>query len=773
MKKTDTFKYFSRCCGQVLMALIFNLVLIKAAAAAVVDIMIVYDTTATDWVASNGGMAAFSQDSVTRMNQALQNSGLTDHSFRLVHSMSVNYTTSSNGSTSLSPDLSALQSGSGDFAQVHSARNDYGADLVAMMVDTGSAYGYVGVGYTLSSWGGSPNSGFTVNAIRSVNIGHTLTHEVGHNMGAHHSKAQTSSPGPNTYLDNQYSAGWYFTGTNGVKYHTILAYNNDGHGNTYQPAPFFSTPQKSYQGTTVGDVVDGDNTRLIGETIATIAGYRSSSETTYTLTVNSSGTSGVSITSSPVGYGGTTNYSKSGIAAGIGITLTAPSTSGNAVFASWSGCSSTSGNNCTVSMTSNKTVTAGYATPTYTLSVNSSGASAVPISSSTSSTYTGTTNYSRSGISSGTSITLTAPSTAGNAGFSSWSGCSSTSGNNCTVSMISNKTVTAGYTAATYTLSVNSSGASGVSIGSSTSSIYAGTTNYSKSGISSGTSITLTAPSTAGNAGFSSWSGCSSTSGNNCTVSMTSNKTVTAGYTAATYTLSVNSSGVSAVPISSSTSSTYAGTTNYSRSGIYSGTSITLMAPSTAGSADFASWSGCSVASANNCTVSMTGNKNVTAIYADGAPTLGEAVDNTALSWSSGGDAGWFGQTTTAYHADDAAQSGDIGDNRTSSMQTTVIGPGTLRFYWRVSSESFDYLHFSIDGVEQPGSISGSSAWILGSFDITSGLHTLMWTYTKNGLLSSGSDCGWVDQVEWSGSADQKAFPWTMFLPGIIGKSAR
>ena len=73
-------------------AIFINLLLVNIATAAVVDIMLVYDASAATWVSTNGGMGAFSQDAVNRMNQAMQNSVL-NHSFRLVHSMAVNYTT--------------------------------------------------------------------------------------------------------------------------------------------------------------------------------------------------------------------------------------------------------------------------------------------------------------------------------------------------------------------------------------------------------------------------------------------------------------------------------------------------------------------------------------------------------------------------------------------------------------------------------------------------------------------------------------------------------
>ncbi len=181
----------------------------------------------------------------------------------------VSYTYSGN----LGTDLTNLQTGAGNLSVVDGWRDTYGADLVAMLVDTGSAYGTVGIGYLLTTYSGSPAYGFTVSAIRSVDISHTLTHEIGHNLGAHHSKFQTPSPGPNSAL-NSYSAGWYFTGTNATKYHTIMAYNSDGYGNMYTEAPLFSTPLLSYQGTVAGHAVDGDNSRTIRQTMDAVAAYR-------------------------------------------------------------------------------------------------------------------------------------------------------------------------------------------------------------------------------------------------------------------------------------------------------------------------------------------------------------------------------------------------------------------------------------------------------------------------------------------------------------------
>ncbi len=175
-------------------------------AAVTIDIHLVYDNTATAWIDTNSNLDTFSQDAVNRMNLAMQNSGV-NLVFRLVHAMTVDYTTTSGPSSTLSGDLEALQRGDGALAQAHVARETYGADLVAMLVDTQTITGYVGIGYMLNTWAGQPAYAFTVSAIQSVDIGHILTHEVGHNLGAHHSKFQYQYPGPNRYLDNQYSAG--------------------------------------------------------------------------------------------------------------------------------------------------------------------------------------------------------------------------------------------------------------------------------------------------------------------------------------------------------------------------------------------------------------------------------------------------------------------------------------------------------------------------------------------------------------------------------------
>lgn len=242
---------------------------------ATIDIMIVFDTKAKTWADQNGGMKAVAANAAARLNQAVNNSDL-DLSFRLVHTANVSYTYSGN----LSTDLDRLQSGTGNLSSVLQWRNTYGADLVIMMVDTGSESGWVGQGYLLTTYQGDPEYAFSVCAIRAVAVSHTMTHEIGHNLGCQHSKKQKDAPGPNSEL-NSYSAGWYFTGTNSTKYNTIMAYSDDGYGNEYTEAPLFSTPLMSYEGTAAGDAADGDNARTIKETMNVAAAYRAAKSYLY------------------------------------------------------------------------------------------------------------------------------------------------------------------------------------------------------------------------------------------------------------------------------------------------------------------------------------------------------------------------------------------------------------------------------------------------------------------------------------------------------------
>jgi uncharacterized repeat protein (TIGR02543 family) len=143
--------------------------------------------------------------------------------------------------------------------------------------------------------------------------------------------------------------------------------------------------------------------------------------TTYTLTSNTSGTGTISLSPS----GGTYN-------AGTLVTVTATAGSGWQ-FNGWSGDLSGTTNPATITMNSNKTVTANFTqtqTTQYSLTVNVTGQGSVSLSPA-GGTYA-----------SGTSVTLTATPVTGYR-FVSWSGAITGSTNPVSTVMNANKTVTA------------------------------------------------------------------------------------------------------------------------------------------------------------------------------------------------------------------------------------------------------------------------------------------------------------------------------------------
>jgi len=127
--------------------------------------------------------------------------------------------------------------------------------------------------------------------------------------------------------------------------------------------------------------------------------------------------------------------------------------------------------------------------------------------------------------------------------------------------------------------------------------------------------------------------------------------------------------------------------------------------------------------------------------------SLNDAVDNATITLTS---SDWACDQTTSCDSVDSAKSGTITHNGTSSMQftRTFAANEGVQFKWSVSSEAnYDYLRVYVDGVEESGAISGTVTCQTKTVCPGSGSHTIKWSYTKDGSVSTGSDAGWVDQV--------------------------
>jgi serralysin len=111
--------------------------------------------------------------------------------------------------------------------------------------------------------------------------------------------------------------------------------------------------------------------------------------------------------------------------------------------------------------------------------------------------------------------------------------------------------------------------------------------------------------------------------------------------------------------------------------------------------------------------------------------------------WHLSGDAG-------AYEGAYSLRSDEIEDGQSAKVEVTRgFVAGNVTFRVKVSSEpKFDVLRFYVDGAEK-GAWSGTSVpgWQLFSTPVTAGIHTLRWSYEKDGSASVGADAAWIDAV--------------------------
>lgn len=119
------------------------------------------------------------------------------------------------------------------------------------------------------------------------------------------------------------------------------------------------------------------------------------------------------------------------------------------------------------------------------------------------------------------------------------------------------------------------------------------------------------------------------------------------------------------------------------------------------------------------------------------------------FSWAMGGNQPWIMSTNAPFEGTYCATNDDIDDSESSDLllSITVMADDSVTFWYRMSSEQdWDFLRYSEDGIEL-GAWSGITSWIYTGFPITSGSHTLRWSYDKDSDFSSGSDQAWLDNI--------------------------
>lgn len=229
---------------------------LRGVVAPVVDVMVVYTDQARSGAGGQNAIDTIIDVAITQANQVYANS-LIGMRINLVYRGRVTYVESNNAST----DISRLRGTSDGFMDaVHCMRDRVGADMVAMLVNSFNA---CGIGYLMTSVGPA----FAANAFTVTDTGcvsnFTFAHELGHNMGCAHDRANAGSAA------FPYAYG-YRTPDN--VYRTVMAYAPG------QRIAYFSNPNVTFAGYVLGipagQPTAADNAQCINNTASTTAAYR-------------------------------------------------------------------------------------------------------------------------------------------------------------------------------------------------------------------------------------------------------------------------------------------------------------------------------------------------------------------------------------------------------------------------------------------------------------------------------------------------------------------
>ena len=125
------------------------------------------------------------------------------------------------------------------------------------------------------------------------------------------------------------------------------------------------------------------------------------------------------------------------------------------------------------------------------------------------------------------------------------------------------------------------------------------------------------------------------------------------------------------------------------------------------------------------------------------------------FDWFFSGDANWTLVGSGAqFEGNYCAKSGTITHSQVSELNVKyqVDANDSIKFYKKVSSESgWDFLKFYIDATQIATWSGTTDVWSFVKYPITSGTHDLKWQYFKDGSVSSGSDCAWIDYIVFPG----------------------
>ncbi|MCL2064653.1 MAG: choice-of-anchor D domain-containing protein [Candidatus Cloacimonetes bacterium] len=240
-----------------------------------IDLLYVYTPAAVQWASAAPNVTDIQHliDITLELSNLVMANSNTGVTFNIVHRHLTNYV-----ETNSPTDLQRLtNTNDGYMDEVHVLRSTYYADLIVFLANINYTGG---AAWLLNSYSGFTAVGFdnhavSINRVQQASWTYTIVHEIGHNMGAHHHRGQTTQAGPNGAL-GEYAAGWRGS-IQGSLRNTVMTYGDGSYwpgGQSSTDIPYFSSPLITVNGTVIGNAVLEDNARIIRDTKVVTASYR-------------------------------------------------------------------------------------------------------------------------------------------------------------------------------------------------------------------------------------------------------------------------------------------------------------------------------------------------------------------------------------------------------------------------------------------------------------------------------------------------------------------
>ncbi len=230
----------------------------------IVDVMVAYTPAVLAAAGGNSAVNALIALAVSETNTGYANSGV-DQRINLVHATLFSY---SEAFFDWDITLDRLQGTTDGFMDpVHPLRETHQADLVVLLVNDGQ---FCGLGYIMETPAKSfAPFGFSLVNWECATGNYSLAHEMGHNMGSEHDRANAGGSG-----SYPYSFGYQAPDRS---FRTIMAYDCPGVGGCPR-VNHWSNPEVFYNGQPTGVVstspVSADNRRSLNYTAPFVCNFR-------------------------------------------------------------------------------------------------------------------------------------------------------------------------------------------------------------------------------------------------------------------------------------------------------------------------------------------------------------------------------------------------------------------------------------------------------------------------------------------------------------------